>query len=645
MSPTGPIPSGSSNVAGGGVGGNAPDPPAEPEKQAPDPPAEPEKQAPDPPAKPASIGALWRNRVRATPDAVAFHYPADPLAGPDGWASVTWREADARVRRIAAGLIALGVPEGARIAILCTTRIEWILIDFAIIAAGAATSTIYPTSTAADAAYILRDAECWGVFVEDDAQLTKIRAGGIAPPAPKVFAITGGEGEDAVTRLVDLDAAGAAYLEAHPSAVDDRIDAAGPDDLATLIYTSGTTGPPKGVMLAHDCWLFQAEALRGSVGTDRRPDDVQYLFLPLAHSFGKICELVAVDLGVPTAVNGDIEGIVAGLQHIRPTMMPAVPRVFEKIHHRVTTEARAKGARRYAVFEWAVGVGIARVQCEQAGQRVGLRLRVASAVADRLVFRRLREALGGRIRAFVSGGAPLALPIAHFFEAAGMTVVEGYGLTETSAGAVANRHDDYRFGTVGRPFPGVEIAIGEDGEVLLRGRNVMRGYWNRPEATEEALDADGWLHTGDVGVLDGEGRLTITGRIKDLIVTAGGKNVAPIDAEHQIKARCPAINEIVTVGDGRPYCVALVWIEPDVAAAWCGRGAAGGEKGRKEERGRKEEKEEEKEEEAARRSWTMGRSRGIRGSTIGCGRRLRRSMRRFRPMRRSSGSRSSTTGR
>jgi long-chain acyl-CoA synthetase len=515
---------------------------------------------------PRSVAALWRGRVRATPGRTAFRYREG-----GEWRSMTWAEADARVRRIGAGLLALGVPRGARVAILSRTRVEWILADFGILCAGAATSTVYPTSTARDTAYILEDAGCWGVFVEDEAQLEKVLDGGVIPE--HVFVLEGGArgtGQRTPRSLLALEECGAAWLDAHPDGLDERIDAVGADDLATLIYTSGTTGPPKGVILDHDCWLFQAESVRTSIGVDVRPDDLQYLFLPLAHSFGKICELVAVELGVTTAVDGDLDGIVAGLRHERPTMMPAVPRVFEKIHHRITTEAERAGPRRNAVFRWAAAAGDERVRREQAGERLGLRLRVRAAVAERLVFRRLREALGGRIRAFVSGGAPLSPEIARFFQAAGMTVLEGYGLTETSAGAVANRPDDFRFGTVGRPFPGVEVRIGEGSEVLIRGRNVMRGYWNRPDATAEAIDADGWLHTGDIGRVDADGRLTITGRIKDLIVTSGGKNVAPQDPEHQIKARCPLVAEVVTVGDRRPYCVALVWLEPDAAASWAG---------------------------------------------------------------------------
>lgn len=500
---------------------------------------------------------LWRHRVAQTPAAEAFQF----RGGGGRWESMTWREADARVRRIAGGLLALGVPKGARIAILCRTRIEWILIDFAIQSVGAATSTIYPSSPAADAVYILKDAGCWAVFVEDAAQLAKV-----AGTDTERVILVDGIAPTGVQTLLALEEAGARYLDQDPGAVDARIAEIGPEDLSTLIYTSGTTGPPKGVVLPHDCWLYQAEVITGSVGHHLRPGDVQYLFLPLSHAFGRVCELIAVHLGVPTAVDGDTEAILAGLAHTRPTIMAAVPRVFEKIHARIVSRVQQGGPRRVRIFEWASSVGDRVVRRREAGERLGLRLAAQFVIADRLVFRRLRDALGGRIRAFVSGGAPLAPEIARFFRAAGMTILEGYGMTETSAGAFANTLDDLRFGTVGRPFPGCEVKIAPDGEVWMRGRNIMRGYWNRPEATAETLDADGWLHSGDLGRLE-DGRLVISGRKKDLIITSGGKNIGPQEIENQIKARCPLIAEIVMHGDRRSYCTALVWLDPETARA------------------------------------------------------------------------------
>lgn len=496
----------------------------------------------------STLPRMWRDRVRATPTSEAFRHRADAQS----WVSVTWRQADDRVRTLAAGLLARGVQPGDRVAIWCRTRVEWVLLLQAIAAAGAVVTTIYPSSLASEARYILDDAGCRWAFVErtDHAE-----------------ALGGWPGEvigvDALGELEDL---GARALDADPGAVDRAIDAVRADALATLIYTSGTTGPPKGVMLTHDSWAFQAEAARTTLASGIGAGELVYLFLPLAHSFGMACAIGAAHLGVPLAVEADLDAIVAGLVATRPTTVPAVPRVFEKIHHRIEARAKAAGPRRYAVFRWASAIGDEVVRIEQAGGRVGPWLRARHQIADRLVFARLRAALGGRVRVMASGGAPLAEPIARFFAAAGITVVEGYGLTETSAAAVANRPDDHRFGTVGRPVVGCELQLAPDGEVLLRGRNVMAGYWNRPEATSEVLGPDGWLHTGDLGRLDPSGRLVLTGRKKDLIVTSGGKNVAPADAEGRIKGACPLVSEIVTIGDRRPYCVALVWLDLEVAA-------------------------------------------------------------------------------
>ncbi|MCB9699372.1 MAG: long-chain fatty acid--CoA ligase [Alphaproteobacteria bacterium] len=511
-----------------------------------------------------SMAALWRARVAATPSALAFESLVE-----GAWTPMTWRQADERVRRIAAGLVAKGVQRGDRVAILAGTRLEWVLADFGILCAGAACTTIYPSSTADEAAYVLADAGCVAVIAEDAEQVGKLHAEvhRLGELALRVVIDPTGCDEEGWISLEALEQAGADHLEGAPGTVDERIDALGPEDLATLIYTSGTTGRPKGVVLAHDNWLMQADAVEKDLGPHQRPGDKQYLFLPLAHSFGKICELMAVVTGVPTAIEGRIDLIVDGLAATRPTIMCAVPRVFEKINARIVAGARDKGPRTAAILGWARRVGDDRLRCRDAGTAPGLKLRLESFLADKLVFQRLRDGMGGRIRAFVSGGAPLAPEIARFFDAAGMVIIEGYGLTETAAAAISNKLDDYAFGTVGRPIAGCELRIAEDGEILLRGRNVMVGYWNRPDATAEALDDERWLHTGDLGSLDEHGRLRVTGRKKDIIVTSGGKNVAPLDIEGRIKGRCPLIAEIVMQGDRRPYCVALVWLDPEAVKA------------------------------------------------------------------------------
>ena len=517
---------------------------------------------PDSVADAPTLAHLWRARVEATPSATAFEFRRDGT-----WATMTWRQADAIVRRIAAGLVAMGVDKGARVAIFSGTRVEWVLCDFAILCAGAATSTIYPTSTAEECAYILGDAECQVVFVEDLDLLARVGAD-LPHLKHRIVMDPAGDLPDGVFSLAQLQDGGATWLDRHPQAVDARIDTLGPGDLATLIYTSGTTGPPKGVMLVHDNWMFQAQALQVDLVRHLQPGDKQYLFLPLAHAYGKLCELIAVSAGAPTAIDPDPDRLLAGVAHSRPTLIAAVPRVFEKIHLRIASRARSAGAARYAMFRWAVDVGVAAARHRLAGRRVPWALAAQAQVADRLVFRRLRAAFGGRLRAFASGGAPLSEDLALFFYAAGMTILEGYGMTETSAGAVGNTLDDFAFGTVGRPIPGSEVRISDQGEVQIRGRHVMRGYWRRPDATAEALDPDGWLHTGDLGQIDGSGRLHITGRIKDLIVTSGGKNIAPQRLENQLKATCPYLSEVVVLGDRRPYCVALAWLDIDAISAW-----------------------------------------------------------------------------
>jgi long-chain acyl-CoA synthetase len=403
-----------------------------------------------------NVAELWRSRTRETPDALAFEHR---VAGT--WTPVTWRQADERVRRVAAGLVARGVARGDRVALLASTRLEWILCDFGVLCAGAAVSTVYPSNTADEVAFVLEDAGCVAVVVEDAAQLQKLRQEQARLGAVRLVVVIDPAGcdGDGWLALSTLEDEGGRALAADPACVDARIDATGPEDLATLIYTSGTTGRPKGVMLVHDNWLVQAEAITADLRPHLQPGDKQYLFLPLAHSFGKICELIAVAVGIPTAVEGRIDLVVDGLLATRPTILCAVPRVFEKISARIRNGAAQKGPRAVAVLKWAQRVGAERLARQDAGRRVGVRLTIQHAIADRLVFRKLRDALGGRIRAFLSGGAPLSIDLAVFFRAAGMVILEGYGLTETAAASTANRLDDFAFGTVGKPFEGGQVAI------------------------------------------------------------------------------------------------------------------------------------------------------------------------------------------
>jgi long-chain acyl-CoA synthetase len=319
-------------------------------------------------------------------------------------------------------------------------------------------------------------------------------------------------------------------------------------------------------MLTHDNWLAEAEATAEM--SILSPGDKQLLFLPLAHSFAKVLEVTFIRAGVPTAIDGVIDDLVPNLAAVRPTVMGGVPRVYEKVYNRVITGAREGGGLKYKIFQWAMGVGskVSKIR-QQGGQPSGL-LALQHRLADKLVYSKLKARLGGRLRFLISGGAPLSRSIAEFFHSCDILILEGYGLTETSAGSVFNRPNHYKFGTVGLPVPGLEIRIADDGEILLRGRSVMKGYYNLPEDTAEALEPDGWFHTGDIGRLDDGGFLSITDRKKDILVTAGGKNIAPQNIENQLKASCPYVSQVVMLGDRRPFCVALITLNEETAGKW-----------------------------------------------------------------------------
>ncbi|SDH04565.1 long-chain acyl-CoA synthetase [Lentzea fradiae] len=462
-----------------------------------------------------SIPGLLRERVTRTPDAEAMRYREG-----GGWTSLTWAGLQDRVAAEAFGLRGEGLRKGDRVALMGPTSIEWIVTDLAVLAAGGATTTIYPNSTAAEVAHIIADSGSRIVVVASDEHAA------LVPEGVRVLRFGG-----VPTEQGDYDA---------------LVDDLGPDDLATLIYTSGTTGVPKGVELTHENWVSTAEAV-ASLGL-LLPSDLHFLWLPLSHAFGKVLTMAMIAAGVPTAVDGSVERIVDNLGELRPTIVAAAPRIFEKIHGRVVAGAREKGGLTEKIFRWA-------------DREHGPATRW---LADRLVYRKLRDRVGGRIRYFVSGSAPLAPEIAEFFARAGLTILEGYGLTESSAGTFLNRPESVKIGTVGPPIPGMEVKIAEDGEVLLRGPAVMRGYHNRPDATAETL-VDGWLHTGDIGEVDDAGRLRITDRKKELIKTSGGKYVAPTRIESMINAASPYISNVIVHGDRRKYCVALVTLDPDTA--------------------------------------------------------------------------------
>jgi long-chain acyl-CoA synthetase len=480
---------------------------------------------------------LWGDAVRGAPPEPAY---LEETA--EGWRPVPWEEAAERVDDLARGLLARGVRHGDRIAVLSRTRLEWILLDWAVMSIGAVVVGLYPTSTARECEYILRHCEAVLAFAEDEEQthkLVSIRGG--LPALREVIPFAWLEKLESEGRL-------AKHL---------RPDTVAEDDLATLIYTSGTTGPPKGCMLTHRNLV--TAAIRVVEGM-HQPDDVVLLFLPLAHSYGRLAHQAASHRGATIAFVADVTRVPEALGEVRPTLLPAVPRVYEKVHANTLGEIERAGGLRRRIGLWALGVGARASRARRDGGSVPVVLALQQRLAERLVFTKVRERLGGRLRVGVSGAAPLSTEVMEFFHALGVPVIEGYGLTETASSATVNAPDDFRIGTVGRPVEGAEISLADDGEILIRSDSVFAGYYKDPEATAEALTQDGWLRTGDVGEIDGEGFLRITDRKKDLIITAGGKNIAPQNLENALKSS-RFVSQALVVGDRRPYVAALVTLE------------------------------------------------------------------------------------
>ena len=510
-----------------------------------------------------SLPHLFLDRVTATPEAVAYLYPED-----GGWKPVTWKEAAARVRAIACGLLSLGLAPEDRVGIASNTRIEWILADLGVLCAGGVTATVYAAATPDDTGFILADSRSVVVFAEDAAQAQKVLSRKEELPDLRqvvLFAASEGVPDGAIT-LEELERRGREWDAIHPGAFEESTGRPTPETLATLIYTSGTTGRPKGVELTHDNWLFVAEAVAsvGLVG----PSDLQYFWLPLAHVFGKAIVGVCIQIGIPTAVDGRVDRLGENLATVKPTFVGAVPRVFEKVRAKVLGQAIAAGGLRSKIFEWALAIGTEAFRLEAAGKSPGVWLTLKRALADRLVFRKVRAKFGGRLRFFFSGSAPLSREVGEFFAAFGVHILEGYGLTETTAITFFNRLGANRFGTVGPPVPGMEVSFAPDGEILLRGRGVMRGYHGLPTETAETLGADGWLHTGDIGTLGEDGHLEITDRKKDLIKTSGGKYVAPQVIEGLLKVESPLISYAILQGDRRNFCTALISLSEEEILVW-----------------------------------------------------------------------------
>jgi long-chain acyl-CoA synthetase len=416
---------------------------------------------------PANVAVQFLERVAKSPQREAFRYPVG-----EDWKSITWKQAGDDVSRIAAGLLSLGVQAEQRVGIASGTRYEWILADLGIMCAGAATTTVYPSTNEDDTAYILSDSECQVVFAEDDAQIAKLTSRKAELPAlRKVITFDGTADGDWVIGLADLEKLGEAYLAEHPGVIEDTAKSIRPDQLATLIYTSGTTGRPKGVRLRHSSWVYEGEAIRAQDILSE--DDVEFRWLPMAHSFGKVLMSTQMACGFAAAIDGRVDKIIDNLAVVRPTFMGAAPRIFEKAHGRIVTMQASEGGVKEKIFNQAFKVGLQVDRLKREGKPVPFLLAKQRALFDKLVFSKIRDRFGGRVRFFISGAAALNREIAEWFHAAGIVILEGYGMTESSAGSVVNHPDDYRFGSVGLIFPGSELKIAEDGEILIMGPGVM----------------------------------------------------------------------------------------------------------------------------------------------------------------------------
>ncbi|HEY7362712.1 MAG TPA: long-chain fatty acid--CoA ligase [Methylomirabilota bacterium] len=507
-----------------------------------------------------TLARMFWSRVQRSADRPAQQFKRD-----GGWQTLTWRQAGDIVQELALGLIALGRQKGEAVALLSASRVEWVHADMAILSAGCITVPIYPSYPPELIAYVVNDSQARTLIVEDPAQLAKaLDARPKMPGLEHIVVITGYEATQPPEMILtwqSLRRLGRDRSAALQSTLAERLSSTRPEDVATIVYTSGTTGPPKGVVQTHGNHLA---ALNGA-GQDRRVEEgwVHLLFLPLAHSFARLESFIGPFEGLTTAFAENLDKVGENLRETRPHFICSVPRVFEKVYAKILAGVAAGSPLKKRIFNWAIGVGRAVSRLQQAGKPIPPGLALRHRIAHKLVFAKLHAALGGRLQWAVSGGAPLSRDIAEFFHAAGILVLEGYGLTETCPVLTSNRPQGFKFGSVGRPLSCVELKIAADGEILARGANIAtRGYFKQPEATRAVFEPDGWFHTGDIGHLDTDGFLFITDRKKDLIITAGGMNIAPQNVENLLKAD-PFVSQAMVYGDRRPYPVALITVNPE----------------------------------------------------------------------------------
>jgi long-chain acyl-CoA synthetase len=487
--------------------------------------------------------------------------PAVRYKDGEQWVDRSFNEVVEIVRPLALGLAELGIAKGDRVSILGNTRPEWTYFDFAALSIGATVVPIYQTNSPEECRYVLENSDSRIVVVEDTEQLAKVRQVKAQLPKLEQIVLMEGSAEDAIS-MADLSAKGEAVDASRWQALYSAVTSA---DICTFIYTSGTTGPPKGCVISHGNYRAMLDMVNETSVIEE--GDVTYLYLPLAHSFALLIQLGSYDLGTTIAYwERDPLKIMVNLAELKPSYFPSVPRIFEKIYTAATSAIEKEGGLKKRVFDWAIDVGAKVREMERRGRQPGPLLKRKYAFADKQVLSKIRNLFGGNIRLAVSGAAPINPDILRFFDAAGVLVLEGWGMTETSTAATISQPDDFKVGTIGKPFPGCEVRIAEDGEILVKGPNVFQGYHKNEEATRETI-VDGWLHTGDIGEIDPDGFIKITGRKKDIIITAGGKNITPANLEAEIKQQ-PLVSQCVVVGDRRPYLVALVTLDPEEAVGY-----------------------------------------------------------------------------